>query len=508
MSSNPLNAIPSEQGAHVPYIRAIRAHPLVVVAIVVVAVVAAVALEKSHHPSYQATSQVLVTPVGNGGPYIGLPVVTESANDPSRTLQTATSLLKSPAAAAATAAALGGQWSQQAVSEGISVQPLGETNIISISGKATSARQAATLANTYTHETLTRHISQLTNEAKAEIEQLEARRKGALSGEAAGQITTQLTALSSVAAGHDPNFSLLQNALVPTSASGSSTKVVAVLALLAGLIVAIAAVTGIEFLSRRVRDEEELLSAYPLPVLARVPELPQGVREVASAGMLPPRVREAFRTLQIQLPSSSDRGGRIVMFTSASPRDGKTASAVGFSLVLAAAGFRVILLDFDLRKPAVQERLRISTPEANLAREDASLRDLLVEVPTAPGLWVAGTPEREGGGLAIDVAHRRLPDLLREARDLADYVIIDTPPVGQVSDAISVAIAADDVILVARPGNTDREELKRTRELLDRMSLTPAGMILIGDTKGGAYTRNMGREGRSTPSRERSRPHA
>ncbi len=467
-----------------PYIRAVRAHPLIVIVIVIVAVAAAVGISKSHSLSYEATTQVLVTPVSNGGPYVGLPVVTETANDPSRTLQTATSVLKSPAAALATANDLHHGWTQRSVSEAVSVEPLGESNILSITGKGSSAYQAAAVANTYTHETLSRRIAQLTSEAKAEIEQLQARQKGEASGEAAGQIATQLTALSSVAAGHDPNFSLLQNAALPTAATGSSTKVIAVLALLGGLIVGIAAATGVDYLNRRARDEDELLTLYPLPVLARIPLLPRGLREMPSVATLPPRVREAYRTLQVQIPASRRDGGRVVMFTSASPRDGKTASAVGFALVLASTGFRVVLLDFDLRKPAVQERLRVDGHEADLGLDDASLKDMIAEVPTARGLWIAGTPLREGGAAAIDGAHRRLPELLREGREIADYVIVDTPPLGQVSDAINVAIAADDVILVARAGNTDREELKRTRELLDRMSLTPAGLIVIGDTKG------------------------
>jgi Mrp family chromosome partitioning ATPase len=476
----------------VPYIRAIRAHPLIVIATVVVAVAAAVGIEKSHSLSYEATTQVLVTPVGNGGPYVGLPVVTETANDPSRTLQTATSVLKSPAAALATANDLGDGWTQQTVSEAISVQPLGESNILSVTGKGSTPHRAAAVANTYTRETLSRHIAQLTSEAKAEIEQLQARQKGEAAGEAAGQIATQLTALSSVAAGHDPNFSLLQDAPVPTAATGSSTKVVAVLALLGGLIVGIAAATGVDYLNRRARDEDELLTLYPLPVLARIPTLPHGLREIPSVATLPPRVREAYRTLQVQMPASRRDGGRVVMFTSSSPRDGKTASAVGFALVLASTGFRVVLLDFDLRKPAVQERLRMNAHEADLGDEDSSLKDMIIEVPDAPGLWIAGTPLREGGAPAIDSAHRRLPELLREGREIADYVIVDTPPIGQVSDAVSVAVVADDVILVARPGNTDREELKRTRELLDRMSLTPAGLIVIGDTKGGSVYAEYG----------------
>ncbi len=81
----------------------------------------------------------------------------------------------------------------------------------------------------------------------------------------------------------------------------------------------------------------------------------------------------------------------------------------------------------------------------------------------------------------LEAVSRRLPDLLREARELADYVIVDTPPLGQVSDALRAATVVDDIILVTRPGNTDRIELQHTRELLDRMGHTPTGLLVIGE---------------------------
>jgi Mrp family chromosome partitioning ATPase len=64
---------------------------------------------------------------------------------------------------------------------------------------------------------------------------------------------------------------------------------------------------------------------------------------------------------------------------------------------------------------------------------------------------------------------------------MADYVIIDTPPIGQVSDALRAAVTVDDIVLVTRPGNTDRTELQHTRELLDRMGHTPTGLLVIGE---------------------------
>ena len=483
-----------EQGAHVPYLRAIRAHPLLVATVVILAVVAAVAWHKTRTPAYKATVQVLVSPVSSGGPYVGLPVVTESSNFPSRTLQTATSVLKSPAAALATSTRVPGHWTEERVTGAISVQPLGESNIVSITGTTNVASQAAMLANTYTHEVLSLHATQLAGEAKAEIKQLQTRQKSTEAGEAS-QIAAQLTALSSMAAGHDPNFSLLQDAAPPTSASGTSTKLIALLALLAGLMIGVGAATGIEYLNRRVRDEDEVLSLYPLPVLSRIPVLPRGARDATSFQLIPPQVREAFRTLQVQLPPDSSTTGRAVMFTSASPRDGKTASAIDFALVLAAAGLRVILFDLDLRKPEIGARLAVHADYPDFIGADASLDELLVDVSSTPGLRMVSS--RPGGDVQplLEVTNRRLPELLREAREAADYVIVDTPPVGQVSDALRVAIAVNDtIILVARTDNTHREDLSHTRELLDRMALTPAGLLLIGDIGSGDVYAEYGGE--------------
>ncbi|MGA7704810.1 MAG: hypothetical protein WB998_07930 [Solirubrobacteraceae bacterium] len=475
-----------EQGAHVPYVRAVRAHPLLVVAVAIVAVVAAGVWQKTRSAKYEATAQVLVTPLPNAGPYVGLPVVTESSADPSRTMQTATSVLESPAATLATAHQLGGNWTKKSVGEAVSVQPRGEANVVSITGKAGSGAQAASLANVYARNALTTHVTLLSGEAAIQIKQLQERQKTLSVAEAASssQISERLVALSSVAAGHDPNFSLLQTAIVPTSASGSSTKLILVLALLAGLLIGVAAAMTIEYLNRRVRDEDEVLSLYPLPVLARVPPLPRGADEVTSPELMPPRIREAFRTLQVQL-ASSEEGARAIMFTSPSPRDGKTSSAVDFALVLATANRRVILLDFDLRKPDIADRLGAHTDYLDFFRSSAGLDEVLDQSSTTPGLRVLSARPQGDATPLLEAVSRRLPDLLREARELADYVIVDTPPLGQVSDALRAATMVDDIVLVARPGNTDRVELAHTRELLDRMGHTPTGLLLVGVSGGG-----------------------
>lgn len=465
-----------------PFVRAARAHWLLVAVVAIVAVATALVWEETRAAKYSATAQILVTPV-EGAAYAGLPaVVIASSADPARTLQTATSILESPAAAGSTARTLGRKRGQNTVSEAISVQPLGESDIVSVTGKAGSPAAAAKLANTYARSALSLHATLLSREAAAQIDQLRAREKLLSPGEsaAAAPIATQLAALSSVAAGHDPNFSLLQAASVPTSADTPSKKLIVLLALIAGLAVGIGAATAIDYLNRRVRDEDELLSLYPLPVLARIPLLPGAVSEAVAPELVSPSAREAFRTLQIRLPPGSSRRGRAIMFTSPSPRDGKTSSAIHFALTLAAANFRVILFDFDLRGPDVGRLLGVRANFVDYFTMRAPLNDVLVDSQLASGLRVLSAGPQGDVTPTLEAVGRRLPDLLREARKLADYVIIDTPPLGHVSDALRAATLVDDIVLVVRFENTDRTALQRTRELLAQMGHAPTGLLVIG----------------------------
>jgi capsular exopolysaccharide synthesis family protein len=175
---------------------------------------------------------------------------------------------------------------------------------------------------------------------------------------------------------------------------------------------------------------------------------------------------------------------RVVMLTSASTGDGKTSAAVHLALALVAAGRRVILMDFDLRKPDVARRLGIEEERGlvSLLSSATDLADVLVPAPRLPPLTVAPAGTGEGDVLLLSALARRLPEVLGQARDMADYVILDTPPLGEVSDALRLVPYVDEIIVVARPGNSMRPELELMRDLIERSGRTPAGMILMGAT--------------------------
>jgi len=81
---------------------------------------------------------------------------------------------------------------------------------------------------------------------------------------------------------------------------------------------------------------------------------------------------------------------------------------------------------------------------------------------------------------SLEAVHRRLPDVISDLRELSDWIVLDTPPLGEVSDALRLLGETDGVILVSRLGNTDRMELEHARDLLERGQATPMGAVIFG----------------------------
>ncbi|MGB2710666.1 MAG: division plane positioning ATPase MipZ, partial [Conexibacter sp.] len=433
-------------GAFGPYARAIRRHPWLVATITLLTLLVSVAWIQTRTKSYQATAQILVTPVSDTT-IPGLPLLTDSV-DPTRTLQTAATVLTSPKASLLAAQKLGDGWTAARISRNVKVTPQGDSNIIAVTADESSPAAATEAANAAAEASLEVRKTSLTDQVKVQLASLQARREalGDTDPTTLATLAGQIAALEQIRDGSDPNFSLLQTA-GSAKATGASPKLIAILALFGGLVIGTGAALLLEQLDRRVRDEDDLQERYPLPVLARVPVSRRRGGERDGAAMPDPAVREAFRTLQVQLDAPGEDGSRVVMLTSASMGDGKTTSAINLARALVAAGHKVVLLDLDLRKPDVGGRLGVTSDVLGLFRANVRLADLLVPLPTTRALRVLSAPPRGDISPVLEALSRRLPELLAQARELADYVVIDTAPLGRVSDALRVAAAADDVLL-------------------------------------------------------------
>ena len=446
------------------YARAIRARGGVVVAVTIAAIGVAAALLAMRTPTFTSTAQLLVTPLPqDDSAFLGTSLLRDST-DPTRTMQTAAALVASPAAAGRAARQLGVD--QRTVEQSVNVQPLGESSILSIAASSPTAEGAAQLANAYATSVLGVRGDEIQRQVDAIIQTV-----GANPRPTSGD-KSQLAELRAVRDRGDPTLLLSQPAQLPRAASGAPARLILALAAVAGLTLgSIAAL----LMLRRVADEDELVEVYPLPVLARVPV--GGRRPDGSA---PYEVTEAFRSLRLQL-EFGDRHGGAILLTSASRREGKTVSTIDLARELTAVGRRVVMIDLDLRQPQLSARLGV-VPGRDLldvTRRRDPLADALREVPGAPLLRLAA-PTSIPDARSVERFETRLPALMADARAIADYVLLDGPPLGEVSDALHAVPLVDHVLVVARVGRTSRAALETLRDLLRRANRVATGYVLIG----------------------------
>jgi Mrp family chromosome partitioning ATPase/capsular polysaccharide biosynthesis protein len=463
------------------YLRAIRAHRVLVAIVLLAAAGASILWLSVRSPTYRSTAELLVTPLPlaqDQQGLFGLALLRESG-DATRTMQTAAALVDSREAASAAARRLGDGWTAGRVQRAVDVKPEGQANILDIVATADDAALAARVANTFARSVLDVRRRLLHDMASKAVADLRARLTSVQppDGPVAQSLQGRLSELQALAAGDDPTLSMSQPGQLPTSPLGPRPWQVIALALMAGLVLGTGSALLINLLPLNlISTEEDLLHVWPLPVIARVPKLPRG-RQMYPR--IDPRAWEAFRTVRRQLELPGQRRG-VVVFTSPSRGDGKTTGAVTFATVLAQRGSEVILVEADAHKPDLRRVLGLDPrPQAvPVGASDIAPTDALVPIP---GLESVRLMEVVDGD--TDLGTRQVARAINEASGAADYVVIDTPPLGEVSDALPLLAElgeSDSVIVMVRLENTKRSDARTTRDLLARAGVTPAGFMLLG----------------------------
>jgi succinoglycan biosynthesis transport protein ExoP len=317
------------------------------------------------------------------------------------------------------------------------------------------------------------------------------------------------------------DFKVLGRAAAPSAPFTPQTKRDVALALVLGLALGVGLVFLIEYLDKRIKDERTLETVSGLPVLASVPVVgrrwnatkhhDRSVEIVGFAGDRSPTL-ESFRALRSTLQYFNIDGGlRKILVTSGVPLEGKTVTAVNLGISLAMSGRRVIILEADLRRPMVHKYLNLQneTGLSNLLAGTVSVHNAMQLVPMDP-LIPARSRKGENSNPAIVTRKNlycitsgalppnptellqssRMAEIIAELDQLADYVLIDTPPVLAVSDAVALSPLVDAVILTARLHSTTRGELEQTREILQRVGAHVIGVVAGGVKSGrGSYYR-------------------
>jgi capsular exopolysaccharide synthesis family protein len=225
-----------------------------------------------------------------------------------------------------------------------------------------------------------------------------------------------------------------------------------------------------------VSDVERLTGAIPLGVVPYDPTA--GKHPLVDADQQSPRA-EAFRTLRTNLQFADvDRPPRVIVVTSPLPSEGKSTSACNVALTLALGGARVVLVDGDLRKPAVGKYLGISNAAGltSVLAGRHELRDVVVTYgrDTLSILPSGPTPPNPSELLGS----QQMSDLLATLANHSDIVVVDAPPLLPVTDAAVLASAADGAVLVLKHGKTRREEALRAVQALEAVNAKLLGTVL------------------------------
>lgn len=191
---------------------------------------------------------------------------------------------------------------------------------------------------------------------------------------------------------------------------------------------------------------------------------------------------EAYRALRTSiLLGSADSPPRVILITSPLPQEGKTTTTVNSAVSLAQQGHKVLLVDADLRRPAVHLAFGLK-PESGLSDVLAgrhSLDKALIESTLVPNLTIlpAGTiPPHPSELLASDT----MAQLIARWSTEYDHVVIDSPPMLTVTDAVLLSARVERVVIVVRAGRTTKSALRRSRELLAHVNASVLGVVLNG----------------------------
>jgi polysaccharide biosynthesis transport protein len=293
------------------------------------------------------------------------------------------------------------------------------------------------------------------------------------------------------------NFRIVDVARVPTYPIEPNIPRNLAFAFMLGLTSGVGLAFLLEGLDNTVRTTEQAQMISGLPPLGMIPMGSRTAREGANTKRLviatskeavelvtqvrpQSQMAESYRALRTSLLLSNlGAPPKVIMITSALPQEGKTTTSINCAVVLAQKGIRVLLIDADLRRPSIHKTLGMGPRSglSNVLTGSATLQQAITRSPVLPNLSVlpAGTPPPNPAEL---LASTNMRDVLEELRGQYDHIVVDTPPTLSVTDAVVLSPRADAIVLVIRSGQTTKQALRRSRDVLMQVNAKVSGVLL------------------------------
>lgn len=189
-------------------------------------------------------------------------------------------------------------------------------------------------------------------------------------------------------------------------------------------------------------------------------------------------IAETYRKIATNIEFSNiDDEIKTIMVTSAKQDEGKTTTICNLAMVMTEFKKRILLIDLDLRKPAVHKTFKLSNKKGltdilkNKDNYKAYLHNVYTELDVLTTGMIPANPTEI-------INSKALKELLKEVSQDYDYIFLDTPPVMLISDPIAISTFSDAVILTIKHGNTERDLAKKAVESLKQVNANIIGAVL------------------------------
>lgn len=478
-------------------VNALRRRWWVVVLVAAVAAVGGYVFANRQEKKYSTDSALLFLNSDIGQELLGKQVF--NTVDPTRQAATNQALVALPAVSELVAHQLGIPAGRVLSELAFNADP--GSDVMHIKATDPSPEMAAKIANSYVQQ----YIAFRQQAARAQLTASEALVTSKLAqipasqanGPVAQTLEQDRNNLELLASAQTGNAQQVQNATVPSSPSFPSATRDAFIGLFVGLLAAGLIMAGLERFDRRIKYVDEVDELYGVPVLGLIPDS-SALTGPGARGT--PRDQDAFGMVRAQLRYFDvDRDTRRVMVTSAESAEGKSLISLNIARAAARSDEKsVLLIESDMRRPSLTEMIGLEHVAglAELLSHSQDLASGLRELVVSPE-QDAGDPARLDVLLAgatppnpVELLEsKRMAELLDHAESIYDLVIIDTPPIGVVSDAIPLVHQVDGVLVISRLGRTRRDHAVRLMKQLRGLNAHILGVVVNGaePTLGGYY---------------------
>jgi Mrp family chromosome partitioning ATPase/capsular polysaccharide biosynthesis protein len=504
------------------YLRVLRRRWWIVVACAVLVPAAAYYYSARQPSQYQASAEVYLSSQDLAGALTG---ISTGYVDESRLADTAATLAHTPTVAERAVTLSGAKnVAPGALLGSTSVVPSANANILTFTVTNHDPTLAARLATAYA-QAFTAYRGQLDSDAvRRARKELQARLQALAAG---GQGTS---ALANSLRDKDEQLATLQalttsRTYVISTPQGAGLvspqpRRDATFGLLLGLVLGIGLALLVEALDTRIRSGSEIGEYLKVPQIGVISAPPKKLLKSDQLVMMAqPRGNQAeeYRVLRTNLDFVSLAADEVrsVLITSAVEQEGKSTVAANLAIALARSGKRVCLVDLDLRRPYIDRFFHLlhGRGVTDVALGNASLDEALMEIDLVTGLEGRHSAPLQGSAAATDgdsgrldvlvsgplppdpgefVSTRKLADILAALHDRYDLVVIDSPPLLRVGDAMTLSSRVDGLIVLTRLNAVRRPMLRELSRMLESVPAAKLGYVVTGLQAEASYAGGYG----------------